>query len=125
MSNKSNGRRFLSDLKLYSDFLGWDDNQQAYETWEEAVHDVMQTHRTKYADKVEQLEPYLQFVEKMYKEKRFLGSMRGLQFRGNDIFKHEFRLYNCLVGYADKPSFLGNMFYLALCGCGKKFGKTK
>lgn len=118
MNKNNTGRRFLADLKLYSDFLGYREELGRYETWEEAVEDVMNTHKTKYKTKVEELKPYLDFAEKMYKEKRFLGAMRGLQFRGEDIFKHEFRQYNCLVMYADKPEWIGNAFYLSLCGCG-------
>lgn len=116
MSTK--GRKFLSDLKLYSDYLGWREADGRYETWEEAVTEVFDTHRTKYADKMKELKPYMAFAESLYKEKWFLASQRNLQFRGEDIFKHEFRLYNCLVMYADKVSFLGNAFYLLLCGCG-------
>jgi ribonucleoside-triphosphate reductase (thioredoxin) len=114
----SKGRKFLSDLKLYSDFLGWREQDSRYETWEEAVKDVFDTHRLKHADKLDKLNPYLEFAEKMYKDKWFLASQRNLQFRGVDILKHEFRLYNCLVMYSDKISFLGNAFYLLLCGCG-------
>jgi len=112
------GRKFLSDLKLYSDYLGWNDLADRYETWEEAVDEVFDTHAYKYPDKIEKLEPYVNFAKKKYKEKIFLASQRNLQFRGNDIFKHEFRMYNCITMYADKISFLGNAFYLLLCGCG-------
>lgn len=111
-------RKFLSDLKLYSDYLGYRDDVGRYETWEEAVDNVLDTHRQKYSHVVKELEPYLKYAGDAYKERRFLGSQRMLQFRGEDIFKHEFRGYNCLVTYADKPSFLGNAFYLLLCGCG-------
>lgn len=116
MVNK--GRKFLSDLKLYSDFLGYREDLERYETWDEAVDEVFETHEVKYIDKKEELKPYVDFAKDMYKKKRFLASQRNLQFRGYDIFKHEFRLYNCLVMYADKPEWLGNAFYLSLCGCG-------
>lgn len=112
------GRKFLSDLKLYSDYLGWRDEAGRYETWDEAVVDVFDTHRGRYADVLPQLQPYLQYAEDAYKEMRFLAAQRNLQFRGDDIYKHNFRLYNCLVMYADRMSFLGNAFYLLLCGCG-------
>jgi len=116
--NKDLGKKFLSDLKLYSDFLGYREDLGRYETWEEACDEVFDTHEIKYADKLKELRPYLEMAKKAYKEQRFLGSQRMLQFRGNDIFKHEFRGYNCLVMYADKPEWLGNAFYLSLCGCG-------
>ena len=112
------GRKFLSDLKLYSDFLGWKDNLQRYETWEEAAEEVFNTHRVKYKEQIEQsplLEGLINFSEEFYKQQKFLTSQRSLQFRGDDMFKHNFKMYNCLVMYADKPSFLGNAFYLMLC----------
>jgi ribonucleoside-triphosphate reductase len=112
------GRKFLSDLKLYSDFLGWRDELGRYETWEEAVEDVFETHRVRYAKHMDQLHPYMREAVEAYKEMRFLAAQRNLQFRGTDIFKHNFRMYNCLVMFSDKPSFLGNAFYLLLCGCG-------
>ena len=115
------GRKFLSDLKLYSDFLGYKEDKGRYETWEEATKEVFDTHRVKYADKIKQfpqLNEEINFAEEMYREKNYLTSQRILQFRGDDLFKHNFKLYNCLVMFADKPSFLGNAFYLMLCGCG-------
>lgn len=119
MITKNKGKQFLAELKLYSDFLGWDDSRGRMETWEEAVDDIFtSTHEVKYKEHLDELKPFFDFAKKYYKEKKSLGSMRGLQFRGNDIFKHEFRLYNCLVMYADKPEWIGNAFYLSLCGCG-------
>ncbi len=113
------GRKLLSDIKLYSDFLKWDDEKQRYETWEEACDEVFETHKTKYKDKLTpELEAEIDFANKLYKEKKFLTAQRALQFRGEDMFKHNFKMFNCLVMFADKPSFLGNAFYLMLCGCG-------
>jgi len=116
---KFTGRKLASDLKLYSDFLGWNDELNRYETWEEACEDVFEnTHAKKYEYCIEKLRPYLEYAKQLNKEKYFLASQRTLQFRGDDIFKHNLRVYNCTVVYADKPSFLGNAFYLLLCGCG-------
>jgi len=115
------GRKFLSDLKLYSDFLGYNEKKQRYETWEEATQEVFNTHRTKYFEylrKSPELRGYMNYAEEFYKDKKYLASQRSLQFRGKDMFKHNFKMFNCLVMYADKPSFLGNSFYLMLCGCG-------
>ena len=114
------GRKFLSDLKLYSDFLGWDDEKQRYETWEEATQDVFNTHREKYKIQLDnpKVKEYVDYAEKYYVEKKYLTAQRSLQFRGEQMFKHNFKMYNCVVMFADKPSFLGNAFYLLLCGCG-------
>lgn len=115
------GRKFLSDLKLYSDFLGWDYEKGRYETWEEATNEVFNTHRVYYKKELEispRLQELVDYSYPFYKDKKFLTSQRSLQFRGEDMFKHNFKMFNCLVMYADKPSFLGNAFYLMLCGCG-------
>jgi len=113
------GRKVASDLKLYSDFLGWRDDLGRYETWEEACDDIFEnTHAKKYDYCINELRPYIDFAKKLNKEKYFLASQRTLQFRGDDIFKHNLRVYNCTVAYADKASFIGNAFYLLLCGCG-------
>ncbi len=114
----SKGRKFLSDLKLYSDYLGYVDDKGRYETWEEAVEDVVNTHKVKYNYCIDELQPYLDYATEAYKEKLFLASQRNLQFRGDDIFRHNFRLYNCTTLYCDKTSFFGNAFYMLLCGCG-------
>ena len=98
------GRKFLSDLK--------------YETWEEAANSVFNTHRKFYANKLNELGPHLDKAEKGYANKWFLASQRSLQFRGDNLFKHHMKIYNCTVIYGDKVSFLGNAFYLLLCGCG-------
>lgn len=112
------GKKFLSDLKLYSDFMEWREADSRYETWEEAAKSVFDTHRNFYSDKLEELAPYLDEAEKAYAEKWFLASQRSLQFRGEGLYKHQAKIYNCSVIYADKVSFLGNAFYLLLCGCG-------
>jgi ribonucleoside-triphosphate reductase (thioredoxin) len=115
----NSGRKFLSDLKLHSDFLGWNEKKQRYETWEEACVEVFDTHRVKYEHLITpELTKEINFAEKLYKTKHFLTAQRALQFRGEDMFKHNFKMFNCLVMFADKPSFLGNAFYLMLCGCG-------
>lgn len=116
---KFTGRKLASDLKLYSDFLGWRNDLNRYETWEEACEDVFEnTHAIKYNYCIDELRPYLNYAKQLNKEKYFLASQRTLQFRGEDIFKHNLRVYNCTVAYADKASFIGNAFYLLLCGCG-------
>lgn len=115
------GRLFLSDLKLHSDYFEWLDEENRYEIWEEATKDVFDTHREFYKkqlSKSDTLVERLLEAEESYKNKFFLASQRNLQFRGNDIIRHNARMFNCCVLYADKLSFLGNAFYLLLCGCG-------
>jgi len=115
------GRKFLSDLKLYSDFLEWDESLNRYETWEEACKKVFNTHREKYKHEIKQTPEIIEYInkaEELYRDKKFLTSQRSLQFRGKHMFQHNFKMYNCVVMMADKASFLGNAFYLMLCGCG-------
>ncbi|MBK7806842.1 MAG: hypothetical protein IPJ51_11135 [Saprospiraceae bacterium] len=45
---KDLGKKFLSDLKLYSDYLKWDSDKKRYETWEEGVDKILSTHAVKY-----------------------------------------------------------------------------
>lgn len=109
------GRKILSDLKLYSDYLKWDEEKQRYETWDEACENVLETHILKYGEKVR---PLTNKVLPFYKSKKLLASQRNLQFRGKQILKHESRLYNCCTMYAYSPDLFEKAFYVLLCGCG-------
>lgn len=86
------GRQFLSELKLYTDYLKWRDDLGRYETWNEACEDVLSLHIKKYGKKVK---PLIDEVLPSYQAKEFLASQRSLQWRANDIFKHNSKLYNC------------------------------
>ena len=92
MANNNKGRQFLSDLKLYSDYLKWDDDLKRYESWEEACDKVLETHYMKYGEDVI---PYLDEFRESYHNKEVLASQRNLQFRGEQIMKHNAKLYNC------------------------------
>jgi ribonucleoside-diphosphate reductase alpha chain len=63
----------------------------------------------------------MSFAENAYKEKRVLGAQRALQFGGEQIFKHESRMYNCSVSYVDRPAFFNEAMYLMLSGVGVGF----
>ena len=111
----SKGKEFISQLKLYSDYLKWDDNLNRYETWEEACDKVLDTHRVKYGIKIEK---YLNEVKDSLYNKEFLASQRNLQFRGESIFKHNTKMYNCCTTYAYSPDIFNKGFYILLSGCG-------
>lgn len=115
MSKRVNGKQFLSDLKLYSDFLKWDDNLGRYETWNEGVDKVLNTHTLKYGDKIDL---YLDEIRPSFYKKEFLSSQRNLQYRGDQILKHNARLYNCCTTYAYSPDVFNKGFYVLLCGAG-------
>jgi hypothetical protein len=118
MLSNNKGKKFLSDLKFYSDYSKWREDLGRYESWEESVVDVMNTHRVKYKNKLDVLEPYIEEAEEAYKQKLVLASQRNLQFRGEQIFKHNTRLYNCATAYMDKIEVFSQISYLSLSGCG-------
>lgn len=110
-----NGRKFASELKLYSDYLKYKEDEQRYETWEEAVDDVLNTHILKYGEKVR---PLIESVRPNYVNKEILASQRNLQFRGEQILRHNPKIFNCCVSYAFSPDVFDKGFYVLLCGTG-------
>ena len=120
------GNQMLSESKFYSDYSRWLEAEQRYETWEESVGRVMDMHREKYADVMTpELQAAIDFAESMYVRKRVLGAQRALQYGGEQIFKHEGRLYNCSSSWCDRPEFFQQAVYLLLCGCGVGFSVQK
>ena len=115
-------QQLLSDFKFYSSYSKFKKEDERMETWEEAIDRVMQMHYKKYQNKITpELQEYLDFATKQYKEKRILGSQRALQFGGDSILKHEMKQFNCLVSYCDRVEFFKEAMYLLLCGCGVGF----
>ena len=116
------GKKMLSESKFYMGYSRWDEVKNRYETWDEAVERVMNMHREKYKSKMSpELEGLISFAEKTYKDKRVLGAQRALQFGGEQLFKHEARMYNCSVSHCDRPRFFQEAMYMLLCGCGVGF----
>lgn len=111
----SKGKEFISELKLYSDYLKWDNLLGRYENWKEACNKVLDTHILKYGDKVS---PYLDEVRESYYNKEFLPSQRNLQFRGNLILRNNAKLYNCCTTYAYSPDVFSKGFFVLLSGTG-------
>ena len=119
---KNQGKKFLSDLKLYSDYLRWDNEKNRYETWEEAIESILRQHHDKYGDKINSL---LDEIRPTMYNKEVLASQRNLQFRGNEIFNKNGRLYNCSSSYVDRPEVFKQALYLLLLGCGFGFSVEK
>ena len=112
----------LAESKFFMGYSRFNETTSTYETWDEAVSRVMNMHREKYADKMSpKLEKLIGFAESAYKEKLVLGAQRALQFGGEQLRKHEARMYNCSVSHCDRPAFFNEAFYLLLCGCGVGF----
>lgn len=115
-------KKLMAEAKFYEGYSRWDDTKDKYESWDEAVARVMKMHRAKYADKMtDELESLVIEAEMAYKEKKVTGAQRALQFGGDQLMKHNLRLYNCLASYADRPSFFGELFFALLCGAGCGF----
>lgn len=117
MNQKGKGKQFISDLKFYSDYAKWKASEMRYETWEEACHAVMDTHRKKY-EHIPEILPFIDEAEEYYKGKCVLASQRNLQFRGEQILTKNERMFNCATCYMDKVETIHKAFFLTLCGCG-------
>lgn len=90
-------KKMLSDAKFYEGYSRFDDAKGRYETWEEAVDRVMTMHGNFYSHVLSpDLAPYFTKAIDAYKGKLVLGAQRALQFGGDQIIKHQMRMYNCL-----------------------------
>ena len=114
-------RKLLSETKFYDSYSRFNDENERYETWEEAVDRVIEMHADQYKEIDNGLKSYLEEARQAYKEQRVLGAQRALQFGGEQLLKHQMRMYNCTSSYADRAEFFGEIFYILLCGAGAGF----
>ncbi len=135
----TNTRKMASDAKFFeaysrynkepetlNDIISGKTPKGAYESWDESVKRVMNMHREKYAHLMTpELESKIQFAQDMYSKQAVLGAQRALQFGGEQLIKHQIRLYNCVSSYADRPAFFGECMYMLLCGAGAGFSVQK
>lgn len=112
------GKKFLSDLKLHSDYFKWMEDKGRYETWDEACENIIDGHRKKYVKYSKEIEPYLQSAVESMKDQMVLASQRNLQYRHEQIMKHNTRMFNCTSGHIARNRVFQEIFYLALSGCG-------
>ena len=112
------GKKFLSDLKLHSDYFKWLEDKGRYETWDDACENIIDGHKTKYEKYVEELTPYLDSALESMKDQVILASQRNLQYRHEQIMKHNTRMFNCTSGHIVRNRVFQEIFYLALSGCG-------
>lgn len=119
-------RKLLSDAKFYESYSRFDEEKGRYETWDESVERVMNMHREFYKDKMTpELVAEIDFAEAAYKDRLVLGAQRALQFGGDQLIKHQMKMYNCTSSYSDRASFFGEIFYILLCGAGAGFSVQK
>ena len=114
-------RDFLSQTKFYEGYSRFKEDDSRYETWDEAVDRVIDMHDKNYINHNNELTTYLDEARTAYKEQRVLGAQRALQFGGEQLMKHQMRMYNCTSSYVDRPAFFGEVFYILLCGAGAGF----
>jgi len=125
MQQQVDTREFLSQTKFYEGYSRFKDNENRYETWDEAVDRVINMHDENYINYNNELATYLDEARTAYKEQRVLGAQRALQFGGEQLMKHQMRMYNCTSSYVDRPAFFGEVFYILLCGAGAGFSVQK
>ena len=118
-------REFLSQTKFYDSYSRYKEEDGRYESWDEAVDRVIEMHSNYYKEKGNSVVPYLEEAREAYKDQRVLGAQRALQFGGDQLLKHQMRMYNCTSSYVDRPAFFGEVFYILLCGAGAGFSVQK
>lgn len=117
-----NTRQTAGEAKFYESYSRFDQELGRYETWNESVERVMDMHKIKYKDKLTpELLELIEFVQSQYNNKLILGAQRALQFGGEQLLKHEFKMYNCTASHLDRMEFFGECMYLLLCGAGVGF----
>lgn len=122
----SDTKEFLSETKFYESYSRFNEDLGRYETWDEAVDRVMLMHEKYYSDKMStELMSLINEARSAYKNKLVLGAQRALQFGGDQLLKHQMKMYNCTSSYADRPEFFGEIFYILLCGAGAGFSVQK
>jgi ribonucleoside-triphosphate reductase (thioredoxin) len=127
MINK-NTRKLMAEAKFYDSYSRYLEEEKRYENWEEAIDRVMNMHEKKYKVELEkspELKRLFSEVEMAYKNKMFLGAQRALQFGGEQIMKHNSKLYNCTVTYCDRVEVFKEIKYQLLAGSGVGFSVQK
>lgn len=113
----SKGKELLRNLKFYDSYSKYREDLGRKETWEESVEDVMSMHYNKFRD-IPEATPYIKFAEELYKNRKILASQRSLQYREEQILKHNTRIFNCASTYIDRPEVFKQIMYVLLSGCG-------
>lgn len=117
-------REALSEFKLQTGYLKFDESLGRKETWVEAADRVVGMHATKYSKELQRsakLREYLAYAREAYVDKLVLASQRSLQFGGEPILKKNSKMYNCLTSYCDRVPFFRESMWWLLSGCGVGF----
>lgn len=111
----------LSDYTFVAKYARYMPEKKRRETYKESVERVRAMMHKQYVDKDEETHEMIDWAYNMMLRKKGLGSQRALQFGGDPIFKHNARMFNCVVSYADRARFFQECMYMLLCGCGVGF----
>lgn len=121
MSNK-----LMAEAKFFEAYARYNDDDDRYESWEEAVARVMDMHRTYYKGiMTPELDAYMNIAQEAYNKKQLLGAQRALQFGGEQLLANHAKLYNCTATYLDRVDFFKESLFLMLSGCGIGFSVQK
>lgn len=95
------------------------------ETWDQSVDRVMDMHYRHLADDMaikegneKEIDSYLKFAERLYRDQVILGAQRALQYGGDSLLKNHSRNFNCTGSYIDRIEFFQELMHLLLCGVG-------
>jgi len=111
----------LQDYTFTGKYARYIPEKKRRETYKESVDRVRGMMHKQYAEKGEDVHKMIDWAYDMMLKKKGLGSQRALQFGGDPIFKHNARMFNCTVSFADRPRFFQECMYMLLCGCGVGF----
>ena len=117
-------KRALSDYIYQSKYSLYREDLGRKELWEESVERIYQMHLTHlgiHAPAALQDEWFMEQLHEAidyYKQKKFVGSQRNLQFGGEPVLKSSAKSYNCSYSHCDRLEVFRETEWLLLSGCG-------
>ena len=117
-------KRALSDYIYQSKYSLYREDLGRKEVWEESVERIHQMHLTHlgiHAPAALQDEWFMEQLHEAidyYKQKKFVGSQRTLQFGGEPVLKSSAKSYNCSYSHCDRLEVFRETEWLLLSGCG-------
>ena len=119
-----NAAEELSNFIFQSKYSKFIPDLNRKETFEESINRIDSMHTehlfNNYPNAFKNSEfanDYIECIE-AYKQKKILGSQRGLQFGGTPILKNNCKLFNCSFTYVDRLEVFKQIEWVLLCGCG-------
>lgn len=123
MNEMIDGRKEIGDYIFVSKYARTVNGKK--ETWDQSVDRVMDMHYRHLADDMaikegneKEIDSYLKFAERLYRDQVILGAQRALQYGGDSLLKNHSRNFNCTGSYIDRIEFFQELMHLLLCGAG-------